>query len=330
MSCFDGLITLENTCDSSEGVLSLQTLGITETFLSDITGPEDTTASLLADVARWASAYITQDIKGRFGKRLIPHTFVDRVLIGELKDSDDVTNSAGTIGGIVVEINHPNSVLTLSIYKAAYAGKTTGSQVFTIYDLTTGMTIGTFTLDVTAGQFMQTTVKIALPSVLKCSKYFIAHPALDTYRTETGKGACSTCGDTAYNYGGLKAYGARMGASLPKRTSNLQRVSHTSGLSLSMTLSCDHSEWICSLGNDLALPYLYKVGQGIMDRALDATGRMNNIKSEAYAQRLGERAAQYLEEYDAAMNGLMQGVAIPMDPMCFSCKRSSFTSVGIP
>ena len=328
MSCFDGLITLENTCDAQPGVLSLQTLGINESLLKDITGTEDTPKSLLAEVQKWAEAYIIQDIKGRFGKRLTPYTFVDRVLIGELQEEDDVVNQAGTIGGIVVETNHPGSILTLNIYKAAYAGKTTGPEVFTIYDLVTGQVVTTFTLTVTAGQFAQTTVKIALPAVLRSTKYFISHPALDTYRTDTGKGSCSTCGDPSYSFGGLTAYGARMSAGLPKRSSNIQKVDHTSGLSLSMTLACDHSEWICSLGDDIALPYLYKVGQGIMDRALYAAGRMNNTRLNP--ELLSARAEQYLAEYDTSIEGTLKGIRIPMDPMCFSCNRSTYTTVGIP
>ncbi len=328
MGCFDGLLRLDNTCDSSEGVLSLQTLGINETLLKDITGSEDSTTSLLAEVQAWAEAYISQDIKSRFSKQITPHTFVDRVLLGELEEADNVTNASGTIGGIVLEVNHPNSILVLNIYKTAYAGKTTGNEVFTIYDLLTGQVVSTFTLSVTAGQFNPTTVKIALPSVLKCSKYFISHTALDTYRTEVGKGSCTTCGDTAYVFGGLKAYGARMSASLPKRVSNIQRVNHTSGLSVSVTLACDHAEWICSLGDDLALPYLYKVGQGIMDRALYAVGRMNNTRLDP--ELLSARAKQYMDEYVSTMDGVMKGIMIPMDQTCFRCKRSSFTSVGIP
>ena len=328
MSCFDGMITLADTCDSGEGVLSLQTLGINETLLKDITGEEDTPAKLLSEVEAWAQAYMMSDIKGRFGKVLTPRTFVDRVLIGELKEEDNVTNASGTIGGIIVEIDHPASVLSLNIYKAAYAGKTTGSEVFTIYDLTTGQVVTTFTLDVTAGQFVPVKVNVVLPSVLKCSKYFISHTALDTYRTETGKGSCSSCGDTAYKFGGLTAYGARMSSSLPKRVSNIQRVNHTSGLSLSMTLACDHAEWICSIGDDLALPYLYKVGQGVMDRALYAVGRINNTRLDP--ELLSARAKQYMDEYATAMDGMMKGISIPMDPMCFACKRGSFTMVGIP
>ena len=322
------MITLADTCDSGEGVLSLQTLGINQTFLKDITGPEDNEATILADVERWAQAYIMQDIKKRFGKKLTPRTFVDRVLIGELKEEDNVTNASGTIGGIVVEIDHPASVLSLNIFRAAYAGKTTGSEVFTVYDLTTGLAVTTFTLAVTADQFVPVKINVVLPSVLKCSKYFISHTALDTYRTETGKGSCSTCGDTAYAFGGLKAYGARMSSSAPKRVSNIQRVSHTSGLSLTMTLACDHAEWICSIGDALALPYMYKVGQGIMDRALYAVGRMNNTKADP--ELLSARAKQYMDEYESTMDGLMGGIPIPMDPMCFACNRGSYTHVGIP
>jgi hypothetical protein len=45
---------------------------------------------------------------------------------------------------------------------------------------------------------------------------------------------------------------------------------------------------------------------------------------------LAARAKQYMDEYESAMDGLMKGISIPMDPMCFACKRGSFTTVGIP
>lgn len=121
-----------------------------------------------------------------------------------------------------------------------------------------------------------------------------------------------------------------MSSSLPKRTSNIQRVDHTSGLSLSMTLACDHTEWICAMGDDLALPFLYKVGQGIMDRAISNGGRINNTRKEEMLEVLAARAKQYMDEYETSMTGLMSGITVPMDPMCFSCKRGSYTIVGIP
>lgn len=329
MDCFDGLITLDDTCAEGSGVLELQAVGITETFLASITGPEDEPFKLLAQVEEWAGAYITSDMMGKFGPKMITRTFVDRQVLGDPQDEDDVVNAANTIGGLVIEVEQSASNLVIDLINAGYWGKTTNAaQVFTIYDLLTGATVDSFTLNVTADNIGKSIVSIALPAGGQRQRYFIAHTALDTYRTEVGLGSCTSCGDTAYKQGGMTAYGARMSDSLPKKYSNIQRVDHTSGLIITATLKCDHKQWLCDIRSDLALPYLYKVAQGIMDRAIQAVDRMNNVTFDK--DLLIGRAEQYEKEYDASMERVLAGISVPMDPVCFSCRKGIFSIVGIP
>lgn len=329
LECLDGLVYLDDTCAGESGVISLQTLGINETFLSRIVGPEQDTKKLLANVRDWARAYLHNDAINAHSRNIIARTFIDRERIGRPTDNDTlITATAGTIGGIVIEVDNPTANTVLRIGSASFYGNTTGAQTFTIYDLQDGSTVATFSMTLVAGQVTTKALQVTLPAYREKKRYFITHAMPASYEMTIAPGGCNACGQKGYVYGGAYIYGARIGTGLPKRYSNLQRVSDTSGLGLVVTLECDHAQWLCESADVFALPYAYLIARGIMDAAIAQEERMNPVTEGE--DTLVERKKQYEFEYTRSMENAVKNMAVPADKLCFSCNNKTYNTVVLP
>lgn len=322
LDCFDGLITLDDTCAGNDAdALPLQSIGINETFLAAITGKEDMPDKLLAQVETWARNYLGVDVLTRYGSQVRATTMVDRMHLGELSQDPVTAPLLGTRGGIVIEINPASSNLAAMLLSIAYNGT---AQTVTVYDLSDGSTVTTI-----AGVSAKRNIRLALPANARKSRYLIATDGTD-YGNVLLPGAasgCGSCGD-GWTSGVARAYGSRLSTALPVITSNLNTVGHTSGLSVDITVACDHAQWLCEMRASLALPYLYKVGQGIMDRAMQAGDRMNNVVSNE--KLLAARAEQYQAEYEKAIGAIVNRAVVPSDGICFVCNSPSRIVTAIP
>ena len=327
LDCFDGLISLDGTCaGNNSGVMSLQSLdGITETMLKDITGPEDTVASLLARCEQWARANMHNDVLTHLAPRMTGRTFIDRKHIGD-QDDDQVLQTGTGIGGILVEINQPRSNAILRIGALGLFVDFTGDVTITIYDLEDGSVAATHTIGVTAGVSLTEDVQIVLPAYRKSKKYFITHDLTEYYQTWTS-GSCGSC-TQGYYHGGVRVNGARLADGLSKKRSNLRLSSETSGLMAVITVECDHAQMLCEIRNALALPYLNKVGEAIMRRGIMAFGRLNSTTMNL--EQLEKNAAYYAQAYADQLNRTLGKMRLPDDPMCFTCIQNTRTAISIP
>jgi len=326
LDCFDGLITLDNTCSGASGVMALQTLdGMSESLLKDITGSEDTPASVLEQAEKWARAHMHNEVITHLAPRMTGRTFIDRKHIGEA-DDDQVLLSGSGIGGILVEINQPASNAVLRIGALGLFADYTGDVTITVYDLEDGSIAATYDITVQAGVSLTEDVQIVLPAYRKRKAYFIAHDLPSYYRTWTA-GSCGSCSQ-GYYHGGVRVNGARLADGLAKKRTNLRISSETSGLMAVITVECDHAQLLCELRNALAMPYLYKVGEGIMRRAINAHGRVNNTRLDI--EQLKENAAFYAGNYQSQMDKTLGKMRLPDDPMCFTCVKVTRQYISQP
>ncbi len=328
LDCFDGLISLDGTCSAGTGLMSLQTLdGMSETLLKDITGPEDTVASMVAQCENWARVNMHNDVLTHLANRIIGRTFVDRKLIGDPDEEQTIMSDTG-IGGILVEIDQPRSNAVMRLGSLGLFANFTGDVTITIYDLEDGSTAATYVLSVVAGESISEDVQIALPAHRKRKAYFITHDLTSFYRVWTREGGCSSCSGSGYEYGGVRINGARLATGLSKKKSNLRLTSDTSGLSVLVTVECDHAQLLCEVRNTLAFAYLNKVGEALMRRGILAFGRMNSTRLNL--EQLEKSASVYGATYSGQMDKLLKNMRIPDDKMCFTCNSSTKTVISIP
>lgn len=322
---------MDATCEGGDsGVLTLQSIGIDESLLADITGKEDTPGSLLANAHKYARGVMYNDVVTHFGSRMIRRTFLDRVMIGQADDRQTLETGSG-IGGIVIEIGRnqtwQRSNVVLRLGSVGLWANITGTATVTVYDLDDSSIAAQVDVDVIAGRNIMEGVQIALPAYRRRKSYFITHSLGAWYRTTTEASGCTTCVKGRLG-SDVDVWGGRLPAATPVKRSNIQRVSHTSGLSVLVTLECEHAQMLCEVKDVLAMPYLYKVGEAIMQRAIHAYGRMNSTRLQL--DDLKERADRYGQQYVAAMQNTLGRMRLPDDPRCFACHTPSRSTVSLP
>ena len=320
IDCLQGLVDLGDACGITPDAdaVTLQALGITETFLADITGKEDTPGKLLGQVETWARAYIAADVIRRMGPSAVTHSALSMQTIGDISDDSAPSVPAGYVGGIVVELDPDRSNYTLTIGQAHYTGTLGVSETLTVHDLSDGTQLYTGTLA------RNNNVNVTVSAPRRKVRLFISHNATGYGYTMLG-GSC--CG-YAYSTQGVTAYGGQMPSASPRTKANVQQVQHGFGLSVTVTTGCDHAQLLCEIRGQMQMPYLYKVGQGIIDRAIQATGRINSTTLDK--DMLVARAKQYEAEYQQAMGGVLNAIKIPYDDPCFRCGRRVISAVNLP
>lgn len=326
LNCFDALITLDNACASTPGVVALSTLGIDETLIAQFTGPEDTPEQLLRQAEGYARGVMHNDVLTWMAPRIIRRTFVDRAAIG-VPDWDRVQQSGTGRGGIVVEIDNPRSNAILRIGSLGMWVPASGPVSIDVMDLLDGTIVATHTIDAIAGENVVNGVQIVLPAHRQRKAYFIHTQEADWYKVDISAGSCVHCvrGNLG---GGVHVWGGRLPNAVPSTKSNVQRVSHTSGLSATITVECDHAQMLCEIKDIMAMPYALKVAETIIRRGVHRAERMNSHRLNL--DLLKERANGYGEEYASMMGNILGKMSLPNDPTCFACNDPVRYSVTIP
>lgn len=326
LDCFDGVLTLDATCAGGNGVIALNSIGINESLLAKLTDAEQTPASLLAECEAQARAIMHHDVTTWMAPRMIRRTFVDRATIGEANDRQEVMTGTG-MGGIVIEIDNPKSNAILRLGRIGFWSDVGGPVPVEIYDLIDGALVDTLTVDTVAGQITNLSIQIALPAYRRRSAFFIATAEGSFFRVDTSAGNCVHC--TRGNLGGgVHVWGGRIPAASAVSRGNIQRVSHTSGMLLLVTLECDHAQLLCEVKNELAYPYALKTAECIVRRGVHAVERLNTQRLDL--DLLKERADRYGQEYAAAMSNTLGRMRLPDDPLCFTCVRPTMSTVSAP
>lgn len=331
MDCLDNLIALDHTCaGDTDPVMTLQSIGITERSLAQILNEDETPATLLANVEKLARKVVRNDVITHFASRIIPRTMVDSQGIGIPDcDAELLSGGAGERGGIVVELgeSRSNQVLRISNLGLWMPGADQDYTI-TIFDLQDGSVVSTHQVPGGSDTITRREFQIVLPAHKRRRSYFITTDATSFYRVDlNAAGSCTTC-TGALVYGTASIWAARIAASVPVRRSNLRAASQSSGLLATVTVECDHSAILCEIRDLLALPYLYKVGHLLMERALYAYERLNpnTVDKEALAMRHDS----FGEQYAAAMKNVLGNMRLPDDPTCFVCNQRTKTVVAIP
>lgn len=332
MDCLDNLIALDHTCAAPDGVLTLQTIGITERLLSQVTNEDEgNAAALLANVERNAKAIVRSDVVSFFADRIVPRTLVDAHGIGAPNDNADLLSGvAGGRGGIVLEVGSTSTNIVLRIGAAGlWVDGAVTDRTVSVHDLSDGSLVTTFDVSGGGDSITRQAVQVVLPARRRHTSYFISTQEPSFYKVDTYDGAgCASCRDFRYTVGGLNIWSARLPAATAVRRPNLRSTSHTSGLLLTVTMECDHAQLLCEIKDRIALPYLYKVGQLVYERALYAFERLNptTIDKEALAMRHDRMG----EEYSKAMTNILGRMRLPEDPVCFLCNSRAMTRTVLP
>jgi hypothetical protein len=240
-----------------------------------------------------------------------------------------LTADANTLGGIIFEVSAPGSNVKQLVTRIEFWGKRNADIDVDIYDLDTGQLLETVTLtDCKAGEVSGFNFDLSFQYLRQRRRLFFTTTEDEYYRTDMFGGGCASCNSKEYRQGMVTAYGGRIDDSVAMKWSNIQRVSHTSGLALITTVACDHAAMLCEIKESLALPFLYKQAEEITRLGLFNASRFNDERMDL--EELAKKASWYLQQYSTSIETLMSNMPPPGDRLCYECRSSARTVVMIP
>lgn len=333
MGCLTELVTFQNTCGGASGAIDLAGLGITEKELADYVSEDNASiADFIEERKAQAEKVITSDVLRRYASRIVPRNFAEVGRIGEPDENQTLlSGTAGTNGGIALEVNAPVSNVRIDISRLEVYSDVGGTVNVLIYDLTDGSLFATIPVVTTADKVTVEQVNIKLPVYRKKGRYLLTTSMPTYYKTWARGGAagCASCGSSEYKMGNLRAWGARIQDASPYAYHNLETVTHTSGLSITASVVCDHSAWLCEIKDLVALPLAYKVAELCKQYGLMNLDRFN-VRQGQNPEKLAQQASMMAAEYAKAMESLFKNMRVPADQTCFDCSRRTVQGISIP
>ena len=333
MGCLAELVSFQNTCGGASGAIDLSGLGITEKELADYVSEDNASITdFLDERIAHAERVVTSDVLRRYASRIVPNNFAEVGRIGEPdEDQTLLSATAGTNGGIALEVTAPVSNVRIDISRLEVYSDVGGTVNVLIYDLTDGTLFATVPIVTTANAVTVEQVNLKLPVYRKKGRYLLTTSMPTYYKTWARGGAagCAYCGSAEYKMGNLRAWGARIDNADAYAYHNLETVSHTSGLSITASVVCDHAAWLCEIKDLIALPFAYKVAELCKQYGLMNLDRFN-VRQGQNTEKLGQQASLMAAEYGKAMDALFLNMPTPSDQTCFDCSRRTRQVISIP
>ncbi len=326
MNCFDNIIGVKRTCDSTEPVSGL--------YLNDLAGLtiKDADASISDEYAsglrmikskiNLATALIINHLRAGSTK-LLAYSTIENGVCGIYTQKEIIPAQDGKLKGIQLKLkNYPYfSVLISSI--SFYAHETKSINIY-IYDLVTGKLLDTFPVMTNDGSVTSVIVNKKYGIESKTIELFIcADSDISFNQAILSKGHCNGCTNTHANAYTYLTYSETSLSEVI--TANLQGGTSTGGISFSYSLECSIEPFICSMAGTMGMPILYKSAALVMEE-LAVSKRQNSIIT-IYKETHEELHAKYEGEYQAALGAIFNHMKTPND-MCFHC-NSSIKNVAI-
>lgn len=332
MGCLSELVGLNVTCDTRDGRIYVGELGITEKELSDYMSADyGSVSDFLADRIAPAERWVTTDMLTKLAPRMIGKTFLDRGRIGEYDERQTLlTAPANTEGGMVIEVCAPASNLKLLISKVEVWSDVGGNVDIEFRDLLDGTVLHTETVATTADKATAKAVDIAIAIPRRKMRIIVTTTLPTFYKASAHGGGCASCGSKSFKHGPVEAYGAYIASAATVSYANIQRATHTSGLSVTATLACDHEAFVCEQKGLLALPLAFKVAEEVVAYGLGNFDSINARVNSGNRDALVERRNEFGRKYADAMGRLWDNMPLPADPNCWTCNSPIRRVVALP
>lgn len=321
--CFTNLITVDDTCDDqvSESGLTLKDIGISMDFLDAINYDYASGKELAQAKIDFAVKLVVNQIVTHFSKSFRATTVVDGKRIGFTQENL-VAKQGVNHRGVQIEICNQSSYVdfylsSLSLQLTTAPGAT---DIF-VYDLLQDKLLDTLSITPAANEIVTIYPNKTYKSDRKRLNIALLYDStgLSSVNTLLTQSGCQGCGGSS-NY--VSRYVTARGVEIPEAStkieSNLTGVDHTSGLSLTYSVNCNHQDWLCDKRNLIAQSILYKAASEINRYGAVNSSRFNTktiVDKEKITKDMDDFEFRYRESIDNVVNY----INIPQDNKCFKC-----------
>ena len=333
LECLSELIGLRGGCEdiSSNATTYLDTK-VTYNELNDFVDQNDvahnTVAKLFESFRNQAAAELVTDVNEHLSSRYVAKTVVKQQELGDMGTALTASPATALLKGIRLQQYTSYPSYNFRINRIGFIGSYTGNVIVTYYDGVTGESLATDTIIAISGQRVELSVNRQFRREVLTIVYDAT--AIGGYKTtiQGGAGSCYTCRTAGKNKVNGYCYGQGMTAPIgtPLTPTYLNDMG---GLSVWLSIECDHESWLCNIKQQLAIPMLYKTAELAMEYGVHNTSRENTSTVRDRGE-LKDRQIMYHEVYNDKMSKALKAIVLPNDSDCFVCQRRNRIAVSIP
>lgn len=332
MACFDDVVALKELCTEQESFsgIWLNDVGITRSFIeSVITSDYDNIQDFVDSKTRHAMNVVQSMVHGRFGNMIRNTSLIHQHRLGFTANNTPVS-TGGDFKGIQMTLSNTANYINMELSQLSLQVNTNGTVPITVYDLYQNKLIDTISVTAVSGQIVTVFPHKIYKSELRPLNLFIGYDATGITSITTHIREAQCCG----NYSCSNQYMTSKGVTNATGTfiaEDNTALSHTAGLSLVYSLSCDPYSWMCGYARVLALPIAYKIASemylhGLQAALNDRSSNTTNLNVEA----LEKTQAFYERNFNEQMDRILSHLQVPEDTACFQCNTPSRNSIILP
>ncbi len=333
LECLSSLIGLRGGCEdiSSDATTYLDNK-VTYSELNDFVDQNDvannTVSKLFSSLREQAATELVTDINENMASRYVAKTVVQSQELGDMGTSLTASAASAVLKGIRLQQYTSYPSYNFRVNRLGFIGSYTGNVTVIYYDGITGEQLATDTIAAISGQRVELSVNREFRREVITIVYDAT--AIGGYKTtvQGGAGTCYSCRTAGKNKVNGYCYGQGMTAPIgtPLTPTYLNDMG---GLSVWLSVECDHQSWLCNIKQQLAIPMLYKTAELAMEYAVSNTSR-ENTSTVRDRGALKERHMMYNEIYKDKIKKALAAIVVPNNPDCFVCKRMNRIAVQIP
>lgn len=333
--CFTNLISISgcrNPVVPSAGFIN--EIGITLPELEQyISGEYVTGEALFQAKFKFALRVVFASLQTYLSPKYKAHSIVSSSRAGQFLDNKSVVaGQANFLKGIYFDLINTTSYVDIFISQVSLHTDFTGDIPIYFYDLVQDRILETLTMTAVAGEISILAVNKTFKSNRKKLSLAIVYDSegINSYKTVL-RTDCSGCSDPYITNSYLRIKGIKLPELLPKIVSNVSPQQDTAGMSVEYSIQCNHSDYLCTMNNMIALPVIYKTAAELMEYALNiSVNTKTNTTVTINRDVLKERYEFYERKYKEYMKTLLNNILIPTDEKCFVCYQKSKHEVILP
>lgn len=335
MGCIAQNVGIDATCSTTtpKSGLYLSQYVSTSEVEQYLTAQYPTANALIADKMAMAEALVKNSVVAHFNTAIRNNTVVASQRVGlTQRNRTIIPEIAGYWKGVEVELCADHGWYDFFLKDIDLFVDYTGAVEVHVFDLYTGADLATIEVDAVAGEVFTVDVSQLFASNDRRLHLFIGYESdgIDSYNTTFLASGCGTCTYDGYRANKYMTFHAvKIDQALPMKNSSLRSITDTGGLSLTYSLQCNTTDWLCKFSNLLAPAFIYKVAELIMDFAITNSYQRRN-SANINIEALRDREAKYRENFDAQMKAVIGGVSVPNIPECFECRDAVRHVTRIP
>lgn len=330
MECFNNLIGVKALCNSQtpKSSIYLDDVGLSLNDIeSFITSQYATAKDYFSSKQTQAVREMSQHIYNHFQDKYLATSLIDSHRLG-IYNGTQTLYAGQNYRGIQMKFNQADSFYSVSIGEISLLVDYTGTIDVEVWDLRQNKQLDMIQVDTTAGGISTVYLHKSFKSDKQPLNLFIGYDAtgIDAYVTPIKAGLC--CGKVSCANSYLSSQGVEIVGT--KYESNIDYLNHTAGLSIVYDVKCDHTSWICSHAESLALPLAYKTAElFVADALYNTSGERATNNHTINIEQLQERFTFYMNKYNEFMGGWLGNMKLPNN-RCFVCNSQTRHKITLP